>query len=276
MPRITPLSDRTHISTGHCSLCGGHGKLTGAHIPPKAAYNDRPFRRGVWIDGTQMGFDSGRDGGMALYGHCEECRRTTSPWDDEYIRSTNIVISVLRDSPLIGMRSHVDGTIAGARPGRFARAALAGRSVLAERIWETDPDFVRCVRTGQGAPSGHLRFLVGVTTAGPERVDASGTHGGVDANIPLAAHGHVPLTTVPMPSAVVHHPPFSLLIVDASIAPLYPHVDCTEWLSEGADDAPRDLKVRWPVVHLPPRQPGESLSVPGEVMWPEKFEAAVA
>jgi hypothetical protein len=272
MPHMTPLSERTHSPWLPCSLCGSTAdKLTWTHIPPRAAFNDRTFRRAMKLDGDEMVFDSGKERGMAMYGHCEPCRAFTSPWDDEYIKWAHGVAHVLTKSHDGDQATHLEGTIAGLRPGRFARAALAGMCVLAEKIWVTHPDFVGCVRSGTGAPTGDLRFLMAVTTPGAERVDASGTHGGRAFTLNCVTGETTP---TPMPSAVVHHPPFSLLLVDASVAPQYPHVDCTDWLKESADDKPRDLSVQWPVVHLPPRDEAQQISVPAEVMWPERFELA--
>lgn len=86
----------------------------------------------------------------------------------------------LAAAPTAGTRTVLVGTFESARPGRFARAAIAGMTAAAERLWSTNPDFVACVRDGELLTVGtDTRFLVGVTAA-----EGSGYVGG----------GPVPLT----------------------------------------------------------------------------------
>ena len=42
--------------------------------------------------------------------------------------------------------------------------------------------------------------------------------------------------TVPTISAVMHFPPFSLLLADRQLVSALPHADCTDWLELGVDD----------------------------------------
>jgi len=56
--------------------------------------------------------------------------------------------------------------------------------------------------------------------------------------------------TVPTISAVMHFPPFSLLLADRQLVSSLPHVDCTEWLQLGVEDL-ADVQVVFPVVDLP-------------------------
>jgi len=54
----------------------------------------------------------------------------------------------------------------------------------------------------------------------------------------------------PTLSALIHFPPFSMLLVDPVTAPEYPHVDCTDWLELGVDEVVADFKFALPGVKL--------------------------
>jgi hypothetical protein len=71
---------------GHCHICGCYGKLSFEHVPPEAAFNDRPIvlvgiqkillRGGEWDNprGTQQQRGAGR---RTL---CERCNSLTGKW----------------------------------------------------------------------------------------------------------------------------------------------------------------------------------------------------
>ena len=252
MPGFRPINPRTHDERGPCSLCGTTTRLTDTHVPPKAAFNDRPASRSV-VDGDQvLGQDRRREGGIRFWGHCDSCRAATSPWDDEYIAWAHALAHAICTSPNAGCRTHLAGTFAVARPGRFVRAALAGMTAVAEGLVETHPDFVAAVRMGNPwQPTADLRLLIAATG---QLSAVSGGHRGVAATVVLAGPATAPESN-PTISAVVHFAPFSLVLVDGSIANQFVHVDCTDWLSLGLEKAYADFRLSLPVVELSGRDP---------------------
>ena len=83
---------------GRCALCGAQAKLTKAHVPPKAAFNKGSFSWGGTTGDSRLAHGRPRLGGASLYAHCEPCRASTSPWDDEYIRWAYSFANVLLNS----------------------------------------------------------------------------------------------------------------------------------------------------------------------------------
>jgi hypothetical protein len=235
MSGFQPTNPRTHKPRRPCALCGKVATLTKTHIPPNAAFNDDPGRRMMVGPNGQYKLESSpKAGGLAPYGHCEECRAATSPWDDEYILWAKSVVKLLVESPDARRRPVVPLSAPEVRPGRFARAALAGMVVLAENLWRTHPAFVESVRTGAPlASDAGMRFLVGVTPWEERRV-IHGCHGRVLASVPL--DGSMPAEPRKTLSAMVQWAPFSLILADSDVAPSFPHVDCTSWLELGVDD----------------------------------------
>jgi hypothetical protein len=67
-----------------------------------------------------------------------------------------------------------------------------------------------------------------------------------------ASEGTPHTSEAPTVSAVVHHPPVSLVLVAAQIAHEFPHVDCTEWLAMGVDEQIPDFQIDLPAVALLP------------------------
>ena len=119
--------------------------------------------------------------------------------------------------------------------------------VLAENLWQTHPEFVEAVRTGEplSADAG-MRFLMGVTPW-EERREIHGAHQRVVASVPLdGSPAAGPEKTL---SAMVQWAPFSLVLVDSEVAPTYPHVDCTSWLEFGVDDVV-PLSLRLPCLRV--------------------------
>lgn len=49
-------------------------------------------------------------------------------------------------------------------------------------------------------------------------------------------------------SAIIHFPPFSLLLVDPTTAHEYPHADCTHWLVFSVDEVVTDFEFALPGV----------------------------
>lgn len=249
MSGFQPTNPRTHRDRGPCALCGEVTKLTKTHIPPKKAFNDGVGRRMVvGLDGSYVLESKGRAGGLAPYGHCEQCRAATSPWDDEYLSWAKSFTVAMVSSEEVGTRPLLKVGAAEARPGRFARAALAGMVVLAEGLWRTNPEFVESIRTGSPiTDDAGMRLLMGVTPR-VERAELSGAHGRVMVTVPLDESPPAePLKTL---SAMVQWPPFSLVLVDSDVAPSYPHVDVTSWLAWRVDEMVAPFAVELPCLRL--------------------------
>jgi hypothetical protein len=54
----------------------------------------------------------------------------------------------------------------------------------------------------------------------------------------------------PTLSALIHFPPFGLVLVEPVTAPEYPHLDCTAWLELGVDEVAADFEFAFPGVKL--------------------------
>jgi 5-methylcytosine-specific restriction endonuclease McrA len=71
---------------GTCHICGVHGKLSFEHVPPEAAFNNRPilhiafenFRRSKNLDELAGGVTKQR--GAGTYTLCEKCNSATGSW----------------------------------------------------------------------------------------------------------------------------------------------------------------------------------------------------
>jgi hypothetical protein len=79
------LARRKHI-VGACHLCGDHTKLSFEHVPPKAAFNDRPVVQ-VSIEKlikkeSDLDNISGKtfQRGAGGYTLCEKCNSLTGGW----------------------------------------------------------------------------------------------------------------------------------------------------------------------------------------------------
>ncbi len=139
--------------SGKCALCGARARLTKAHVPPRAAFNNGSFSWGGTTAGNRLAHGRPRLGGASLYAHCEPCRAATSPWDDEYIRWAYTFAGNLLHSQWKGERTHIEGKLNEVRPGRFIRSALAGMTALTPKLIDSHPDLVGAVRHGVAAPA---------------------------------------------------------------------------------------------------------------------------
>lgn len=236
---------------GKCTLCGAIAKLTKAHVPPKAAFNAGNFRWGGTTSDNHLSYGRPQLGGANRYAHCDECRASTSPWDDEYLRWAHCFAGHLVRSPWKGQRTHLTGELVGVRPGRFIRAAIAGMTALTPNLIDSHPDLVRMVRNGTpGQAPSDIRFLAAIAPNG-SRAHLEGNHGGVVVRLTQNSENDGwATTTTPSVSTVVHFAPFSLLLADRQLVDLFPHADCTEWLQLGVDEL-ADVSLVLPVVDLP-------------------------
>jgi hypothetical protein len=70
---------------GVCRICGREGPLSFEHIPPKAAFNDRPVIVLKFEETLKLGPDEVAKGpiqqrGMGYYTLCEQCNNNTGAW----------------------------------------------------------------------------------------------------------------------------------------------------------------------------------------------------
>lgn len=237
--------------SGKCTLCGDQTKLTQAHVPPRAAFNHGNFAWGGTTGDNRLAYGRSRLGGASRYAHCEACRASTSPWDDEYIKWAHCFAGHLVRSEEKGERTHITGELTDVRPGRFIRAAIAGMTVLAPNLIDSDPALVRIVREGiPASPPGDLRFLAAIAPNGT-RAHVEGSHGALALHMSQeGGSGDRRITTTPTVSAVIHFPPFSLLLADRQLVGMFPHADCTEMLELGVDES-AGMSVSLPIVDLP-------------------------
>lgn len=236
--------------TGRCTLCGNRATLTKAHVPPTAAFNKGSFAWGGTTSENHLVYGRSKSGGASRYAHCGACRASTSPWDDEYIRWAHCFAGHLLQSPWKGQRDRIAGELCGVRPGRFIRAAIAGMTALTPNLIDSHPDLVRVVREGiPSPPPEDIRFLVAIAPDG-SRAHIEGSHEALVVRMSLDDESKWATTTAPAVSAVIHFPPFSLLLADRQLVSSLPHTDCTEWLQLGVNDL-ADVSVVLPVVDLP-------------------------
>lgn len=236
---------------GRCTLCGNRAKLTQAHVPPKAAFNRGSFSWGGTTADNRLAYGRHRLGGARRYAHCEACRASTSPWDDEYIKWAHCFAGHLLHSQWKGQRTHITGELTDVRPGRFIRSAIAGMTALAPNLIDSHPDLVRIVREGTPSrPAGDIRFLAAIArNKSPAHIE--GSHDALVLHMSRNSEGgERATTTTPAASVVIHFPPFSLLLADRRLVGTFPHADCTEFLELGVDDS-ADVSVSLPVVDLP-------------------------
>lgn len=215
--------------TDRCALCGSRAKLTQAHVPPKAAFNRGSFAWGGTTADNHLAYGRPRLGGASRYAHCEACRASTSPWDDEYIRWAHCYAGHLLRSQWKGQRTQIAGELTDVRPGRFIRAAIAGMTALTPKLIDSHPDLVRIVREGIPAqPPEDIRFLAAIA---PNRSPAhvEGSHEALVVRMSRdSGSGEWATATTPAVSAVIHFAPFSLLLADRQLVDSFPHVDCSE------------------------------------------------
>src|ERR671939_205972 len=77
MPRPNPV--------GTCRICGNNGELSFEHVPPRAAFNDRPVRSTSFDEGIRLGPDDYATGriqqrGMGGFTLCRRCNSDTGRW----------------------------------------------------------------------------------------------------------------------------------------------------------------------------------------------------
>lgn len=94
-------------SFGKCALCGKECEMSFEHIPPRAAFNNRPTKmytgEKLLADGNRMPWDVqglqylNRQRGSGLFSLCEHCNNLTGAWyGDTYQEMAQIVASTFR------------------------------------------------------------------------------------------------------------------------------------------------------------------------------------
>lgn len=238
-----------------CALCGGPGRLTKTHFPPRAVGNTGTPKLSATQNHTLVLRERSATAGLWCWGLCTECHQSTSPWDDEFIRFTNIFAGTILKSPLRGTRSHIEGLLSRVRPGRFARSAFAGLIGWADGLSDSDPDLVASVRTGDSLTTDpEHRLLLGIVPA----TDAVAVHAGhLGVAVSTSTDGPLPVASV-----AIHFPPFSFVIAPASAVPRYPHVDITDWFHYSAEEKAHDLPIAIPAVGLRTPSPWTGIALP--------------
>lgn len=101
---------------GKCALCGKECELTFEHIPPRAAFNDKPVKgvsgekfiglnRNPWeIEDLQY---INLQRGYGKYSLCQECNNNTGSWyGDEYllmVRAAYSLLAMSKEKPVYGI-----------------------------------------------------------------------------------------------------------------------------------------------------------------------------
>ena len=97
---------------------------------------------------------------------------------------------------------------------------------------------------------GAIRLLAGVVT-GTEPPVTGGGHGGVAVTLSISnPEQFTSDESSPTISAYIHHFPFSLVLVDESVAGDFPHRDCTDWLRMGVNEAVEPFQLELPAVRV--------------------------
>ena len=72
---------------GRCRLCGNEGRLSFEHVPPRAAFNDRPILLYKFDEILDLGPDDTppeggtvQQKGAGAYTLCERCNNNTGSW----------------------------------------------------------------------------------------------------------------------------------------------------------------------------------------------------
>lgn len=70
---------------GICHICGSHGRLSFEHVPPRAAFNDRPVLLAKFEDMLNAGWGEEppttvQQKGAGAYTLCESCNNSTGSW----------------------------------------------------------------------------------------------------------------------------------------------------------------------------------------------------
>lgn len=71
---------------GYCRICGDHGQLSFEHVPPRAAFNDKPVVQATIEDLERVDFEYERarkkvqQRGKGAYTLCGKCNSTTGHW----------------------------------------------------------------------------------------------------------------------------------------------------------------------------------------------------
>ncbi|MFZ1383260.1 MAG: hypothetical protein WAS54_10845 [Scrofimicrobium sp.] len=151
----------------------------------------------------------------------------------------------------------------------FIRSAIAGMTVLLPDLVTSHPDLVRNVREDVSASlPDELRFYMAIA---PDRTQVR-VEGVQKAQVVAAevdaVTGDNTLTVAPFQSAMIHFPPFSLVLADPRWSTKLPHADCSYFMEFRVDEV-RDLDVAFPVVKLSGIQGGPA-------PFSTKFETTVA
>lgn len=158
---------------GRCGLCGQQRKMTEAHVPPQSTGNrGGSMQRAYWMNGPGGArLSTWQDGGLSVYGLCEECNYVTSgkadPAYTDFHRQVARVRSFRQHRVFIPMNVPVR-----VAPGLVARSVLAGMFAINSALYERATELARGIRRGDDGlrlPE-DLRLCVALTNGPRSRI----------------------------------------------------------------------------------------------------------
>jgi hypothetical protein len=114
LPTINPMT--ANSQEGKCLLCGKNGKLSFEHVPPRAAFNDKPIYiqtsdHLVNEDSHFFGKRMKSNKGFGSYTLCESCNTLTGDWYArdfvEFVHQGMEIISKMQPQPFITGIYHI-------------------------------------------------------------------------------------------------------------------------------------------------------------------------
>jgi len=227
---------------GHCHICGQEDKLTYEHIPPRAAYNDRPILmaygqqlfEGRGIDRLQT---ERRQRGAGDFTLCGKCNSNTGGWYGrsyvdwvgqtvtvlEHARGAELIPYQFRIYPLRVIKQIIAMFFSVNSPNFREKVSYLEKFILDKYTRHLPPD---------------IRVYAGCTISGYSR--SAGATGILDAS------GHFPQTYI---FSEIAFPPFIFVLTLDSPCPDGRLVDISEFASYGYD-AERSFDMQLPVLTI--------------------------
>lgn len=244
----SPIGVYPSRGLGRCGLCGQQRKMTEAHVPPQSTGNrGGSMQRAYWMntpDGARL--SPWQDGGLSVYGLCEECNHVTSVKADPAYAEFH-----RRVTRIHGRRVLIPADLpARVAPGLVARSVLAGMFAINSDLYQRAPELARGIRCGDDGlrlPE-DLRLCIALNNGPRSRI------GG-----PVGYMRVLGRREFHMPLAEVWFPPLAWCIrVARTSAPSLGQEltaswgDATDWIRYGSD---LETDLRNIVSRLPTMQP---------------------
>lgn len=126
------MARATQIIYGNCHLCGGYGKLTFEHVPPRCAFNAEPavvYTYDQWLAATGRGrgrYES-QQRGSGYTSLCEACNNRGGtlyvPEYELWVRAGGEIVQGLLDVDTRDLEA-IRATLHGVRPALFAKQVV--------------------------------------------------------------------------------------------------------------------------------------------------------